>query len=215
MDLATWLRQWLSRHPLKELPDRDRAQYTAEVMERVRAIARPAPAPARRRIVWLRPALVTLTAAAAVVLIVGRLNESHLDVGQGVQDAQRLAEGKRIPLIPQPADPEEEIIQSLAALDELMLAEDLTGAQQWLENAVPLLQELDEEPWEVLAQDLETADAFMLAEDPAADEQWLEETLRILEELDEELPEGELDEWSDEDWLDELELLDDDLFASS
>lgn len=138
MDLATWLRQWLTRHPLKEPADLDRAQYTAEVMERVKSLEPPltTPAPAPWRMVWLRPALVTVTAAAAILLVVGRTAQPPIPV---VQVAEQLSE----------------------------------------------------------------------------DDLWLEETLQWLEEFDEELPEDVFEDWSDEEWLQELERLDEELFLSS
>ena len=157
MDGASWFRRWLSRHPLKEPSDLDRAQYTTEVMDRIRALEQPvavsAPAAARRRMLWLRPALVAMTAAAAVavVLLVRRSDQSQLTVVQGLDDSQP-----------------------------------------------------------------ETARALRLAESPSEDEQWLEETLRLLEEFDEELPEDVFEDWSDDDWLDELQMLDEyELYASS
>lgn len=56
--------------------------------------------------------------------------------------------------------------------------------------------------------------AMVLAEDADQDTAWLEETLLLLEALDEDLPMDSSDGWSDEQWLDEIELLDDDLFSS-
>src|SRR3989338_5494238 len=41
MDLAAWLRRFLSTHPLKLPTGSDRADYTAEVMARVRSLETP------------------------------------------------------------------------------------------------------------------------------------------------------------------------------
>lgn len=176
MDLATWLRGWLARHPLKEPTDLDRAQYTAEVMARVRSLARPvtAPTPASRRTWWLRPVLVTVTAAAAVVLVVRMLDQAPQHVAREDQQIPWLSEEGRVPLVAKPAQGAEEIAGDAAGVNELMLAEEHS------EDAV-----------------------------------WLEETLKLLEEFDEELPEDSFDEGSDNDWLDELEMLDEDALLTS
>ena len=86
--------------------------------------------------VWLRPALVAVTAAAAILVVIGRVEQSPVQV---IQVAEQLSE----------------------------------------------------------------------------DDLWIEETLQLLEELDEELPEDAFDDWSDEDWLEELELLDEEFVTSS
>ncbi len=52
--------------------------------------------------------------------------------------------------------------------------------------------------------------ATMLAESPTSDEAWLEQTLDLLEQIDEEPPSAETagDGSNDEEWLDELQWLD-------
>ena len=59
------------------------------------------------------------------------------------------------------------------------------------------------------------ADALVLAESPSSDDQWLEETLQLLEELDEELPADAASDGSEEEWLEELQLLDEGPLAAS
>jgi hypothetical protein len=57
--------------------------------------------------------------------------------------------------------------------------------------------------------------ALRLAESsPADDASWMDDTLELLEQLDEEIPEA-ADDATQEDWLKELELLDDSTLASS
>lgn len=69
---------------------------------------------------------------------------------------------------------------------------------------------------EELAQELELADALVLAEAPPTDEEWVAETLHLLEELDEEPAAGPSDTAVPDEWLEELELLDEgELGASS
>jgi len=55
---------------------------------------------------------------------------------------------------------------------------------------------------------------ILLAQESGEDAAWLEETLQLLEALDEDLPDGSSESWSDEQWMDEIEVLDDELFNS-
>ena len=170
MDVTTWFRRWLSGHPLKEPPASSRAAYTAEVMQRVRALRAPSPMPALPWLAWPRLALVPLAAAAVVLLVVARVRQPEGSLaGQVAADADLLT-----------------------ALGQPLLSEPASG------NG---LQEL--------AQELELADALVLAEAPPDDEAWLEQTLQLLEQL-EDTPAGDAESGtsSDEEWLDELELLD-------
>ena len=69
---------------------------------------------------------------------------------------------------------------------------------------------------EELAQELAAMDALLLAEAPPSDDEWIEQTLNLLEQLEEDLPEDASDEPSGDEWLDELQWLDDrDLAAPS
>lgn len=131
------LLSWLTRHPLKGPSGIDRAQYTAEVMDRVKAQASPAPAPAPARtwLPWPRLVLTMATVAAGILLM-------------------------------------------------------LTVTQP---TSRRMLQ---------------------LAESPEAEDQWLDDTLQLLDELDE----SDADEAtgaSEEDWLKELEQLDETELAAS
>ena len=68
-----------------------------------------------------------------------------------------------------------------------------------------------------LEAELQTEDLLLLAEAPPDDATWVEQTVQLLNDLDEELPEdGTAGGTSDQEWLNELEMLDeDDLSASS
>jgi len=105
---------------------------------------------------------------------------------------------ERTPERPQVAQQLEHDIQLFAALDETI---ELESAGDDVEQ---------------LAQELESYDTLLLAQAGEDDAGWLEQTLELLDELDEALPEDATGDSSDEDWLRELEFLDDsDLAASS
>ena len=139
------LLSWLTRHPLKSPTDIDRAQYTAEVMAKIKAQVQPAPAPAPVRIwlPWPRLAMTLATVAAGILIM---MTVTH-------QASRQLAH---------------------------------------------------------------PPEAVLIAESPAADDQWLEDTLQLLDELDEDVSSETAGDGSEEEWLEELELLDEtDLAASS
>ena len=181
MNFATWLRSRLARYPLKEPPVFDRARYTAEVMERVKALREPGPVlrPAGPWPAW-GPRLALAAAAVAVAfVVVGRVRSP----GPGRLLAEQVADDAQL----------------LAALDE-----PLPPAGVAPDDA------------EGLADELEAVDALLLAEAPPSDDEWIEQTLTLLEQLEEDLPEGASDEPSGDEWLDELQWLDDrDLAAPS
>ena len=86
-----------------------------------------------------------------------------------------------------------------------------------LASEVQLLAELGEavtDPW--LEDEMAAMDLLVLAEAPQDDELWIEETLELLEQLGEALPGDATGSALDDDWFDELYLLDDiELSASS
>lgn len=158
MEFLTWLRTWLTRHPLKEPAETERASYTAEVMARVRAVGplpggSPARVPVRpwawwshylRQVVgWPRFAVAMATAAGVAVA-----------VGTFSQERPHLA--RQLP------------------------------------------------------QDVRISEPAALAQSPSTDEEWLERTLQLLEQLEED-PSAETagDGADEEDWLQELQWLDD------
>ena len=48
---ASWLKQWLARHPIKLPADVTRATYTQDVMSRIQALSNPSPSSQR----WRQP----------------------------------------------------------------------------------------------------------------------------------------------------------------
>ena len=149
------LLSWLSRHPLKGPSDVNRAQYTAEVMAKIKAAESPAPAPAppARRLLspgravrfwlpWPRLSMTLATVAAGILIM---MTVTH-------QASRQLAH---------------------------------------------------------------PPEAVLIAESPAADDQWLEETLQLLDELDEDVSSETAGDGSEDEWLEELELLDETDLASS
>jgi hypothetical protein len=67
-----------------------------------------------------------------------------------------------------------------------------------------------------LAQELQAEDLLMLAESsPAAeDDQWLDQTMQLLEQLDEDLP-GDVSNDASDDWLNELQQIDETELAAN
>jgi hypothetical protein len=65
-----------------------------------------------------------------------------------------------------------------------------------------------------LAEDLEREDTLVLAEAPPSDDSWVADTLQLLDQLDEELPDDASSESNEDDWLDELQMLDENELAA-
>jgi hypothetical protein len=178
MNVTSWFREWLARHPLKEPLLHDRARYTAEVMASVKAAASP-----QREAVglqwwfaWPRLALAAVTATAVILLIVMPRGPTSGRLAQTIEEELGL----------------------LSELDEEpLLFDETVGAP--------------EEP-DALADALEADDAWLLAEaiPSVEDEQWIEHTLQVLEALEEDVSEaGPADPIEDDQWLEELQWLDD------
>jgi len=175
MDLAAWVRQWLSAHPLKEHSRGDRARYTAEVMERVRTLGQPAtaPRPVARWFAWPQVSLATAAVAAAVFMVVGRMEYPMIPLADQVDhDVQVLAAVAETNVVMDlAADDLDTLAEDLEALDTLVLAEAQSVEEQWLEETLWLLQEVgddgppdaagetSEEPW---LDELELLDEFEL-----------------------------------------------------
>lgn len=177
MEFATWLRAWLIRHPLKESSPADRERYTAEVMARVNALPRPSTETARRDVVghpWAVPRLTwTLGVAAGLALALFSLQgASHRLAKEIDRTSQLLAalDESSLELISPESD--EELAESIEATEELLtLAESLPSEDQWLEETLRLLEQLEEDH-----------PLSGVSNDPASEE-WLEE-LELLEEIE-------------------------------
>ena len=69
---------------------------------------------------------------------------------------------------------------------------------------------------DVVADDVELAGPLLLAESAPSDEQWIEQTMHVLDQLDDGAPpDAPGNGASDEEWLDELQLLDESDHATS
>ena len=85
-----------------------------------------------------------------------------------------------------------------------------------------LLTEVDEpvngwlasDDTESLADELERTDAMVLAEAPQDDDSWVADTLQLLDRLNEELPDDAAGESNEDEWLKELQTLDESELAA-
>lgn len=164
MDVPTRLKQLMSRSAVRLPSQHDPAQYTAEVMERVRAVEQPATAEAPVVLWRTRPRLGLATALAAALLAITILPQRH-----AVRMARQIDQEAALLLAvdePVPNGGDEGLAEELETLDAMMLAE--AGAANddaaWLEDTVQLLDELED-------------DSALQDDDPASDdeESWLEE----------------------------------------
>jgi len=106
--------------------------------------------------------------------------------------------------------PSHSIAQSIAEETDLLAA--VTLPEDEMSFAAELFSETDTDG---LAEELRTMDLLVVAQDTRSDG-WVEETLQLLDQLEEDFPEEENGGSKDEDWLKELEMLDEaDLSASS
>ena len=208
MDFDAWLTRWLRRHPMKPLPDADRARYTAEVMANVKALESAAEEPtagaAAAVVAAARPASRGISSPAWMVPARSAAQSRArraLDLWPRlwVAAATALATGIIVVSVRQPSL---EIAAIVQEADQLAKVE-------------PLLSQEPIQSIEELSGELEMMDAMMLAgADSSSDDQaWIEQTVQLLEALEEDLPES--DEGSDDSWMDELELLDDSELTSS
>ena len=197
MPFATWLQTWLIRHPLKEPTDMDRARYTAEVMARVKAVGPTTEA--------------------------GTLPTGGVADGSAERRSRRLAEANLAPLPVRPwgfwprlavalaaatagvavfigtrQDPSHKLAQAIATDAQLLAALDERDMDLVLDDDV-----------DVLPDELAIADTMLLAEQSSSDEEWLAQTLELLDQLGEDTPpETASDGAGEEEWLEELQLLD-------
>ena len=179
MNFADWLTSWLARHPLKPPSEEDRVRYTAEVMERVKALA-PTPHYSDRSRApnlvrgwgWPRLGLALAAAAAAFACILGLHAASQHQLAQRAgRDAAVLAalgEPEGEPFTPDDMDA---LADDLELSDTLTLAESPSQGEAWLERTLQLLQDVDDESMEDLSG----------SADPSNPDEWLED-LRDLDE---------------------------------
>lgn len=172
MNFTAWLQGWLTRHPLREPSDGDRARYTAEVMARVRVLQPSAVGQSawiRRWLAWPRLTLAMAAAAAGVALVVGPLHQRRLAQGV-VRDAAVLASLGEATAEPLVIEDEESLREEMEELDALVVAEASSlSDEQWMMHTLELLQDLGEE-------------ASGDAPDAAADSEEWSEQLEFLDE---------------------------------
>ncbi|MBI1953832.1 MAG: hypothetical protein HYS41_06900 [Candidatus Omnitrophica bacterium] len=129
-----WLNRWLKAHPVKEPPAHLGADYSKEVMRRIRSAPRPVPG-----LGWLtfpRPSFALGAALACLLaaLLIWRGPElAQLNLERELQESDRIVLAEAVTAEPadeQPDEtdelaeeevPDEEVLEELQALDELEL----------------------------------------------------------------------------------------------
>ena len=119
MDFTTWLKTWLTQHPLKAPETLDRARYTAQVMRTITDEI-PLPVPAARWFAWPRLAMAFATTAAGVLIVL---------LGTAHRTDHRLAQ----------------LAPHAPPARALMLAESTSSDEEWIQETTRLLDQLDED----------------------------------------------------------------------
>ena len=178
MDFATWLASWVRKHPLKT-SHVDRRDFTEAVMQRIQTADRP------RRVwnlslVWPRLTVPAIAACAVALLIV--------TVQPGFQTARQVARAPRLQTLNQ-------ITRELNVLASLDPA---------------ALESINPDDDQAMLETADETELLMFAEDNVAskDTQWLEQTMQLLEQFDADVPDDDTGSASDEDWIKDLQLLD-------
>jgi len=153
MDFAAWFRAWVTRHPLKTPRGTDTVCYTDDVMAKIKALA-PTPNVGRPLVMpylvwgWPRLALIAATAAVGLLIVIGTVHRTQLQLASAIdRDAQVItAVDELVPTAPNGngATPED-LAQELQTADALILAESVPSDDQWLDQTLQLLQQLDED----------------------------------------------------------------------
>ena len=148
---ASWLKQWLVRHPMKSPTDTTHASYTQEVMARLEAVSHPAPA---RWPSW-RPQWVVAfggaVAAMFLVLTMGRHPQQQLAQEEGrihelAQIVNAVGEDPvEVAAEVEATDPDA-VANELITLDRLVLAETpkSSDASQDIWRDLDILNQLDD-----------------------------------------------------------------------
>ena len=145
MNISTWLTQWFARHPLKEPASHNPAWFTAQVMQRVKAAAQPVPAitPTHQWFSWPRLGFATALATAAIVLVaVPKSSTSGRLASAVLSDTQLLEALDEAAVDTVDTDM---LAQELQLHDAMMLAEAQPSDDQWIEQTMQLLDQLDQE----------------------------------------------------------------------
>lgn len=150
MNFSTRLTNWVARHPLKEPPHHNPAWFTAQVMQRVKALQQPARASAFIRmqpwLSWPRLGLTAALATTTVVLLTASMQRTSGRLAEAVlRDAQVLDALDDTAVDPAVNGDAELLAQELQLHDALMLAEALPSDDQWIEQTMQLLDQLDQD----------------------------------------------------------------------
>ena len=136
---ASWLKQWLVRHPVKSPADVTRATYTQDVMSRIQALSSPSPSSERWQF-WRQPQwmLAVGGAIAAAVVVIVMSQPPHPQVAQEEAGIRELAQKS--------SDASQDIWRDLDILNQLddaaeINAESLDNGSD--ENADELLIEFE------------------------------------------------------------------------
>jgi len=153
MDFVTWLRTWLARHPLKAPEETDHTRFTQDVMARITASA-PTPSASmslsriRLMLGWPRLALIAATAAVGVLIFIGTAHRTQVQLAGAIdRDAQVMtAFDELVPTAPAGnRTTPEDVARELQMTDLLVLAESTPSDDQWLDQTLQVLQQLDED----------------------------------------------------------------------
>lgn len=171
MDIPTRFKQLMNRATMRLPSQHDPAQYTAEVMERVRALQQPAAAapPIILWRSWPRLGLATALVVAALALVV--LPQRHtVRVAQQIDQEAALLLAVDEPVL---NGGEDELVEELETLDTMVLAQVGPDSDEaWLEETLQLLDEVGD--------DAALEDVGSSSEE---DEKWLEE-LELMDDTD-------------------------------
>ena len=173
MDVTTWLKTWFTRHPIKEPTDIDPAQYTAEVMTKIKAVEDTGLLPIHHWFPWLRLAFVAATAAAGITVAMMTTHSSGQRLAAHVsRESQLLAalEPDSEQLLADHHDVDA-LAREMETTDTMVLAESQPSDDQWIDQTVQLLDQLDQEASTDASSD----------DDISTEKDWFEE----LEQLDE------------------------------
>ncbi len=151
MMFEVWLRQHIQRHPVKLPAQEDKALFTAQVMERVRAVRQPVPVRESawaQYLTWPRLSFAFAAAAGLLVAFLGLRTTSHEQLARDIiQRAQVLANF---------SDGEPFLDNDVEALADdvdtgeqlLILAENQSSSEDasWIEQMSKVLDQVDEGP---------------------------------------------------------------------
>jgi hypothetical protein len=166
------LNQWLAQHPVKTA-ERDRAEFTAGVMARVRAARSgdaPAASSARLGLRWPRLAVSAALASAAVAAVwVLQPLRPGSPTAAILRDAAMLAELEEPSEVGLAVENLESLAEEMEQQDLIVLAESPEDDATWLTQTLEMLDQLEEE----LPENTTGT--------PAEEEEWLQE-LQLLDE---------------------------------